>query len=645
MMQYNHFFEYDQYFHARMTWDLIVQGTVNNPDILAYYQEGGAPQTFTSWYWVLNAFIYQIFLQPIYGLDKFVFTKLAQFLPALFGAMIAVMAYLVGKTATKDERIGVAMGFAAAVTPAFIYRTMAGAQADNSFGFLPFITGMFFLISAFQEDKITTRSIAGAVAAGIMFILMVFSWNMYPLIAMVMIPGALFVIWHKILNDESPANAIAVTGISMAMFFITTILKGEDVLNIAGSYAGVSGMVVASAIAITACVIALFYIYKKILKKTLPFTNKFLIGIVFLGLFLIPVVLFANIADITDRTTVGSMVGEESIGNMFFLSKYNFFWFLPGFALLAISMAIFLSDKTAKRWEMIFFVLTLFVTFIMAWYKLKFTFALGFGMIFAIGLSSFLILHGFTIFKKFESHEMKFINGVSALILLMYVFAGANFILDYTPQVDREPELIDMIEWMKTTPEDSKFFNSWGMGHILTYETERAVSADNRNHSQKANELYAEFNLTTDVERGYDIITNEIGADYVILDKDNARSFQAFVYYYNNIMDYSLTAPYNVGQLNDIPCAISSNMIICNGNQMTLDQFNEIPNKHYTTVMQFAPDNTPVYYYRYHYNVIILNHPVNESNFAKIFFQSEETEDKYELVFDSVKYRVFKVLK
>ena len=645
MIQYNHFFEYDAYFEARMTWDLVTQGFLNNPDILAYYQLGGAPQTFTNFYWIINATIYNIFLMPFYGLDKFMFTKLTQILPAFWGAFIAITAYFLGKAATDDERVGVAMGFAAAVTPAFIYRSFVGAQPSNSFGFLPFILGMYFMIVAFKEEKISTRSIIAAVLTGIMFIIMVFSWNMFPLVAMVMIPGALYVIWHKIVNNESAQNAVVVSVISLGMFVGASFIKGTDVFAVAGSYAGISGNVFIAIIGITIGIIALFYIYLNIMKKTIPIQSKFLMGLVFLALLVIPLVLFNTVGDITDRNTVGSLVGEESIGNMFFLSKFNFFALLPFLALLILPICMINKSRLKENWPMIFFALTLFVTLIMAWYKLKFSFALGFGMIFAVGIVSFCILHGIDYLKQLQPKEQRFINIVCALILLMYVFAGANFILDYTPQVDREPELIAMIEWMKTTPEDSKFFNEWGLGHILTYETERAVSADNRNHSQLANALFGEFNVTSDVERGYDIIRNEIGADYVILSKDNARSFGGYEFYINNVVDYRLTEKYNVGQLNDIPCAAQPGIIICNGQQMTTEDFMQIPSIHNNNVTAFASDNTPVYYYRFHYNVIVLNQPVNESNFAKVFFQSDETADKYELVFDSVKYRVFKVVK
>ena len=645
MAQYNHFFEYDAYFHARMTWDLIVNGAVNNPDVLAYYQEGGAPQTFTSLYWVITAFIYQIFIQPIYGLDKFMFTKLSQILPILWGSLISVVAYAIGKAATDDDRVGVTMGFAAAVTPAFIYRTFAGAQGDNSFGFLPFILGMYFMITAFKEEHITTRSIAGAILTGIMFIIMVFSWNMYPLIVMVMIPGSLYVIWHKIISQQPIRNAIMTTVVSLSMFMTASILKGDNVIQTAAGYGGMSANLFIAIVTITACIIVLFYVYLNILKKTIPINKKFLMGLVFLALFVLPIVLFMSIADITDRTTVGSMVGEESIGHMFFLSKFNFFALLPFIALLILPIAMINNTKVKEKWPLIFFALTLFVTLIMAWYKLKFSFALGFGMIFAVGISSYIILYDIEFLNRLEPKETKFVQLMCAAILLMYVFAGANFILDYTPQVDREPELIAMIEWMKTTPEDSKFFNEWGLGHILTYETERAVSADNRNHSQLANALFGEFNVTSDVERGYDIIRNEIGADYVILSKDNARSFGGYEFYINNVVDYRLTEKYNVGQLNDIPCAAQSGIIICNGQQMTTEDFMQIPSIHNTNVTAFATDNSPIYYYRFHYNVIVLNHPVNSSNFAKVFFQAEELNEKYELVFDSVKYRVFRVIK
>lgn len=645
IIQYNHLFEYDAYFHTRMTWDLLIHGVVNNPDTMAYFQEGGAPQTFVSWYWIITAGIYQIFITPFFGIDKALFTKLAQSLPILWGALISVVAYFVGRDALNDYRIGGVMGFIAAVTPAFIYRTMAGAQGDNSFGFLPFILGIYFLIKTFREDTISTKSIIYSILAGAMFVVMVFSWNMFPLIVMVGIPGALFIIWHKVVSKNPIQNAMASSLISFGMFFGATFIKGIDALHVAGWYAGVSGWVVLVAIIISIIVISLFYIYLNILNKTMPINKKFLIGAVFLLLFIIPMGLFASVGDITDRNTVGSLVGEESIGHMFFLSKYNFFALLPFIALLLLPICMINKSETKNKWALIFFSLILFVTLIMGWYKLKFTFALGFGMIFASGIVSYCLLYGIDFLKKLEDREQKFVIGICTIILLLYVFAGANFILDYTPQVDREVDFIELIDWMRTTSKDSKFFIEWGAGHILTYETERAVSADNRNHSQRANALYAEFNLTTDVERGYDIIHNEIGADYVILSKDNASSFGGYVFYYNNAVDYSLISKYSVGTINQVSCSLDEFTANCGGQQIQLEEFYNMTDIYHTNVNEFYSDNTPLYFYRFWNSIIVLNQPINESNFAKVFFESEKTLDMYELVFDSSKYRVFKVLK
>ena len=74
LLQYNSLFEYDAYFEARMTADLVTQGHLNNPDTLAYYQVGGALQTFTNPLWIMNAGIYDILFGWNIGFDQGLFT-------------------------------------------------------------------------------------------------------------------------------------------------------------------------------------------------------------------------------------------------------------------------------------------------------------------------------------------------------------------------------------------------------------------------------------------------------------------------------------------------------------------------------------------------------------------------------------------
>ena len=642
MMQWNHLFEYDGYFEARMAWDYLNQGFLNNPDILAYYQEGGAPQTFINWYWILHAYIYKICLQPFFGLDKFVFTKLSQFMPIVWGALISVVVFFIGKTATDDKRIGYVMSFVAAICPAFIYRTSAGSQLSNSFGFLPFSIGIMFFLMTIKEEAITKKSIALAVASGIAFFVMVLSWNMYPLIFIVLVPTILYTLFYKINQGEKILPYIVHAGIPFIMYNISVIFVGENIITLVTGLVGVAPQYLLLALTISVCAIAFFYIFVKKFNKTVPISTKSMCTIIFIVILLVMLAIFTNIPDLVDRTTVGSLVGEESIGNQFFFSKFNFFLFMPFVALCLMPLVLYFKKEIFERPQLMLFFMIVFTTFIMAWYKLKFTFALGYGMIFALALIAIFLL---SIIKKNRLDE-KITAGVAIAILVMYVFAGGIFIVDYTPHIDTQPDYIEMIDWIKNnTPEDAKLFNDWGSGHILSYETGRKVSADNRNYSQLANALYGEFMVTEDVNRGYEIVLKEIGADYIILELKDIHSLPSHTYYMYNRIDPSLIQKYYVGMNDIIGCTESGTDVVCNGNVMSKDNFYSISETHGNKVYDFYNGRDPMYLYRFKNSLVILNEPVNSSNFAHIFFESEETKDMYELVFDSTNRRVFRVIK
>jgi hypothetical protein len=642
MFEYNHFFEFDQYFHARITWDIVTQGHVNNPDILAYYSEGGAPQTFTSLYWIITAALYNIFLTPIFGIDKFVFTKFVQFLPAIWGALIAITVFFIGKQVTNDNRIGYVTAFIAAVCPAFVYRTFAGAQGDNSFGFLPFSIGLLFFIMAIKEKSITKKSLAYGLISGAAFFVMVFAWNMFPLIFIVLVPTILYTIFYKINEGEELLPYIINAGIPFSIYVAATLINGVNIIELVTGLAGVSPAYLYAALTISVCAIAFFYIYVRKMKKTLPISTKSMCTIIFLVIIVFMLVLFTNIPDLVDRTTVGSMVGEESIGNQFFFSKYNFFLFMPFIALILFPLVIYFKKEVLENPNLMMFFMILFTTFIMAWYKLKFTFTLGYGMIFALGLIAIFLL---TIIKN-NGFEQKIIAGVSLAILIMYIFAGGIFIVDYTPHVDTQPDYIEMIDWIKNnTPEDAKLMNDWGSGHILSYETGRKVSSDNRNYSMLANALYGEFMVTEDINRGYEIASKEIGTDYIILKLNDIHSLPSQTYYMNNIIDYKLIQHYYVGMNNFVGCVESNNDYICGNNSLPKETFLNFPTSHGEVVYDFYNGRDPMYVYRFKHILVILNKPVNSSNFAHVFFESEKTKDMYKLVFDSSSYRIFEVLK
>ena len=121
------------------------------------------------------------------------------------------------------------------------------------------------------------------------------------------------------------------------------------------------------------------------------------------------------------------------------------------------------------------------------------------------------LLFDFEALKKMnidKGTEAKTTIIVLGFLLVLGVGASAIFVPDYAPFPNSNPEQIETINWInQNTPTDAKFFNFWNEGHVLALHTERKYSSDNRNASAEANALYAEFNITTDTNRGYEIVT------------------------------------------------------------------------------------------------------------------------------------------
>jgi len=380
LLQYDNFFEYDQFFHARMTADLVNQGFVDNPDQLAYYQLGGAPQTITSPVWVLSANIYTMLFGWNIGYDYDVFTKLMQLLPVIFGSLICIVIYFIGKTVSNGNKAVATVGaLVAAITPAFVYRTMAGAQIDNSFGFLPFSLGILFMIWAFQEGKLTKKCVLYGALSGLCFMFMVFAWSMYLIVPLVLIMFWTYYSVSRLMTDkdkQKDLSTVFIFSIIYSLFNVGCFLSNYVWTNVAASFMGVPHIAVLIISIVVPIGGALLILFRPQLNED---NKKMVYSIIALGFIIlcIGVAFFTTLnIDPVDRTSTGSMVGEESIGNQFFGQKYNIYnLFIP--VVFICSIGLFIWKKT--KYDFMPLLLGTFVLlFVMAWMKLKFTFVLGY---------------------------------------------------------------------------------------------------------------------------------------------------------------------------------------------------------------------------------------------------------------------------
>jgi len=644
LLQYNSLFEYDAFFHARMTQDIISQGHVNYVDNLAYYQVGGVNQNFTSPVWVLSAWIYQGLFGWNIGFDQDVFTKLMQLLPCIFGALICLVLYFVGKAASNGNKVvGLVTAFVAAVMPAFVYRTMAGAQIDNSFGFLPFSVGILFLMFALKEKELSPKSILFALISGGSFFFMVFAWSMYLIIPIIIIPFWAFYALNSLSKEQNKKADIAAIVhfiIIFALFNAGALLNKFNWVLTVSDFSHVPEIIVIVGTIVSVVGGCLILFFRKEYSSDIKNTIKTIIPIALFILAIAMVYVMSLNIDLTDRSTLGAMVGEESVGSAFFAGKFNIFLlFIP----LGLFIPAILSFWKGEKYEFIplFFSGFLLLLF-MAWIKLKFSFSLGYGISLIAVIVAIMAYELYMHMKDKNKLETKIVFIPLIAILFCGIAASGVFILDYVPALDSDPSLQQVIEFINTsTPQDAKLLNSWGMGHILSYETHRAVSSDNRNAVALANVQFSIFENDSNSEKVYNMV-REMGTDYIILDKADFYALRSNEMYIAGKIDARLGTKFSEPITNIVDCGRNGFILSCGGNTINEQQYK----KDWTTIpTDFYDGKYPIYLYVYKDTMLVLNSAANNTNLAKVFAGGPDTNKYYIKAFESPKYLVLKVIK
>jgi len=665
LLRYEYLFEFDAFYHARLIQDIIQFGHVQSPDPLVYYEMGGALPQKTTLYHFVSAAFYNIlaFGQPF---NKELLMWSIRIFSVIAGALIAILMYFLAKETFNSKKVGIITAFVTAVCPAFAYRTMAGAQGDNSFGFVWMVLGFFFFIKAVKTNTLEKKDLINIALGGIFFGLMVITWGMFiliPLILVVYVPFALLLIASKQEHNEIELRKnhafvfFIKFVIALAILHIFDFFYGGRWIEEAFTWMGrplhldylvTAGITFAGIIAVA--LISIFYVSHQ--KKEI----KSLVGIAAIVLLYVSLmailVVFITLPDMHDRTAISSMVGEESNGNQFFGTKYNALIVFPWIALAFFPLSIWLFKKQDSHTGIIFFVWTI-ITLFMAWYTLKFTFAFGLGIAIATAITSFLI---FEVIKKFEI-EKKTITKVmlASLIFLIILGVGASakFFPDYVPFVDENPQFKEMSDWIsKNVPEGTKFFNWWNEGHILAFLTEKKYSSDNRNQSLIANTTMAKFIVNTDTNFSYYTITTtdkdyNFNADYIILEKSYFGQMVNFAYYVPGKADYTdpTVLKYSQDYFDQRSCQISETTVSCNGISLNLNEYNSLPKTWTSNPTTFSGGAIPIFIYNYKGNLLIIGNAINNSNLAKVWFNSDETKKFYQEVFSNGEYKIFKLLK
>ena len=618
LLKYDYLFEYDPYWHLRVT-GYALQGELPSNDPLGFYLTGGTRYTgWPSLLWGFTAWIYKI---TTFGAsyNKELLMSYARVLPAIFGALIAVSMFFLGKK-MYDTKTGIMMGLLSAVIPAFVYRTMAGFFEEDALGFLWMVIGFIFLVMAIErsklQNKLKSHSIIYAIIAGLFFWLMAITWEMFLLIPLVLISYYFTQMVYLLIRKEKKQKIINFSIIFAIAFFLfatlTTISGGPVWINRTTEY----------------------------VTQYLPVSSDNLERI--------------NSNTVVETDVVGATVGEENTGKQFFLEKYSLLIFIP-FLVLPLIVINFIrsaftkkgKEKPADYHTLIIFYWLLITTF-MAWTKLKFTYTLGLPI--AAG-AAYLFYLTFNYIKDKSLLKKRIFAFFVLFMVLGSIAAGIHFVITKVNPIEQEPDWLDTMNWIReNTEKDAKIFNWWDYGHWITYFTERKASTDNTNSNNIATSDFGKFIISQDLNESKELL-KKYDADYVLVDSKTLQKHMAFALYAHLTINYQdprvqkYLSMRSDCQKHKTPI---TNVVsyVCNNQSFTEEGFLDIP-----TTWKNAPyivdQGTPLYVYRDLNNsaFYLFNAAVNKTIFVRLWFNDPSVEPILNLVYSKGDVRLYKVNK
>jgi asparagine N-glycosylation enzyme membrane subunit Stt3 len=197
--------------------------------------------------------------------------------------------------------------------------------------------------------------------------------------------------------------------------------------------------------------------------------------------------------------------------------------------------------------------------------------------------------------------------------------------------------------WLNSNSDSSsKIFSWWDAGHLITFFAEKRVVCDNRNYFGQLSEInksVAEFFITPDVNKAFSIIKG-YDSDYLVI-------------YPQLFTQMRVLTAYSQGPKNALDSRVISNYygfcdridsnIICDGK--VLVDLRENKSDYWIDEPNSLIGDNNYYFYLGEDFYFMLDEKTNNSNLAKIFFESSETSKYYKKVYSVNGTRIFKVLK
>lgn len=613
LLRYELFFEFDSYWHARMV-SYILQGIpITGVDPLGYYHNvaaatfGNAPYLF----WYVSAVFYKIFtLNAPYDVERWIF--LVKILPALYGALICVAMYFLGKelfAGTPHARsAGMLAGILAAVVPAFVYRTMGGFFEDDSLGFFWMVVGFVFFVRATRHGEWGRKQMVDAVLAGVSFALMAFTWSAFNILVPVLLGVGVteFLVWLREGEFQKAKHYAMAWGISFILLAAgATLQTGVFWLNqlggmLASALFGQSDYLQAPHVLFFFALLAVlmgaaWWTTKH--QKMSPRVVRTIASVVILLLVVAPLVVFLFNVSLRTGGVLGQTIGEESDGRHYFGNKYSFMML---FAIVGLPLCGYLLWKRARQYAFLALpVVWLVVTFFMAWGKLKFTYYWGLPLA-LMGAIVLILAHQWATKQSVRTRQVVAIT--AGFLLLMSTAIGIVFVTQNVPNIETSPGWKSALFWAQDhLPANAKFFNWWDEGHWISFLSQRGVLIDNRNADPKATADVAKVIISSDAADAHALVT-KYGSTHLIFGDDLLEKYTNLGFYaYNttNSSDPRLQGLFGVV----MPCTRQETALThdvtyaCGSNQFTQAEMQNIPTS-WNATPSTLQNGVPIHLYR-----------------------------------------------
>lgn len=654
LLRYDLMFEFDTYWHTRMT-EYVIQGHLPSVDPLAYtYLPKGAdiPMA-TVLFWYISAFFYFIaafFTTGGLAYNKELLIQVVKFLPAFYGAVVCLGLYFLGKE-LYDKRAGYLMAFFGAVSTSFIYRSMAGFYEAGTMGYIFMVFGFYFVFRAVKRMENTKSMLVNGAIGAIILGLMSMVYALYAIIPIILAFYLVFTVISLLSHPGQKEKAVRFAQLIVfifVLFFIITLAgpNPDWILNSIGDVTGALSRIsflpslpVLIGIAALVC-LAVFLVYKNRMSQKTD-AEKSEVGKSFLKalkwgklavlILILIVTAYAMIAP-KSRTGLSAIsVGEESPGNQYFSQKFGTLIALGILSLILIPLVDF-RKKEADLASMLFFSFIL-VSLYLAWDRLHYSYNFGVPLAIAAG---YVVYQTIRFFQKFGKYE----KVVAGIAIVFFLFAGVAHATLFTqqniPTIEQDSGWKEGLAWLKdNTPADANMFNWWDEGHWITFLGERKVITDNRNFDQHSNSDVGKFVLTPDLNEAVRIL-KKYDSDYLLLGADlfsRRNSMIMYAYYSEDPSKVSANDPRldNIESFG-LPCNPSvesgQTFFLCGSGKIPGAQFLSIPTVWTNQPSAMENDRDAVFYYRTTDNARVYKLSLKQNNtiFAKLWFGGPEVD-------------------